>query len=397
LTSTLVLGWTMKQQSSVKIWLFFMVAMMPFNPVLAATNSNSNDPQPTTSHCSQSDGEEQNDSTKQECPEPKSSDAKKAAKEGDKTALESVEKKIEEERLKVLFVDVNTVVETLGSTMDWTANWLDGYFADDEAGKDKAKAWGHVVIGWEPIDGEWINFPVKFKVRAKLPNLKNKVEIILSDNEQEDFKTLPYETVRPDAYKSSQRSLGAAVRFLHSTSENVKTSSRLGWGDGQAYARSQLSYRKKFFEKKVTLNMQPAIEYYFSDGWGARFLVDTGYEINQSHEVRLNYSLQERESFDAPEWRTGVYSISALSEKSALIVGASSVGVVEPDYTPEFHKFSVRFRRKAIRSWIFLEVEPFVQFTRELLTDEFGPTDIYSDFERDVGITFRFEAHYGFL
>ena len=375
-----------------KICLGLCLVFTPVVPAWADAPPNSD---PATTRCSQS--KEQSKADRQDCPPPNQTAPTQAAKAGDKQALDAVEKKVEEERLKVLFVDVNTVVERLGSTMDWTANWLDGFFAEDAAGRNKAKAWGHVVIGWEPIEGEWENFPVKFKVRAKLPNLKNRVEIILSDNEQEDFKTLPYETVRPDAYKSSQRSLGAAVRFLHSVSENVRTSSRLGWGDSQVYARSQLSYRKKYFDKKVTLNLQPAIEYYVSDGWGARFLMDTGYEFNKEHEVRLNYALQDRESFDEPEWRTGLYSISALSEKSALIVGASSVGVVEPEYTPEFHKFSIRYRRKAIRSWIFLEVEPFVQFKRELLSDEFGLTDQYSEYERDIGITFRFEAHYGFL
>lgn len=302
-----------------------------------------------------------------------------------------------EERLKVLFVDVNTVMESVGWTMDWTANWIDGYFSDTEQGKNKAKAWGHIVMGWEPRDGEWGNFPVQFKVKAKLPNLKNKVELILTDDEDEDFKTLPYESVRPEAYKSSQRSLGAAVQFLHAASENIRTSSRLGYGDSQIYARSSLTYRKKYLDQRVTLNIQPAIEYYVEDGWGARFLLDTGYKFTPEDEVRFNYSLQERESFDAPEWRKGLYSINAINDKSALITGISSVGVVEPEYTPEFHKFSVRYRRKAIRSWIFIEAEPFVQFQRELITDNPLMAPYYESFQRDIGIAFRIEAHYGFL
>lgn len=190
------------------------------------------------------------------------------SEQGKALTAEQLAAKEEEQRLKVLFVDVNTVMENVGHTMDWTANWIDGYFATTKQGRNKAKAWGHIIMGWEPRDGEWLNFPVKFKVQAKLPNLKNKVELILSDNEQDDFKNLPYESVRPEAYKSSQRSLGAAVRFLHASSENVRTSSRLGWGDDQVYARTQLTYRKKYLADKVTFNLQPAIEYYVVDGWG---------------------------------------------------------------------------------------------------------------------------------
>lgn len=306
-------------------------------------------------------------------------------------------RKLEEERLKVLFVDVNTVMEQVESTMDWTANWLDGYFAETDETKDKAKAWGHIIMGWEPKDGEWDNFPVKFKVRAKLPNLKNRVELILSDNEQDDFRTLPYETVRPEAYKSSQRSLGAAIRFLHSTSENVKTATRLGWGESQLYIRSSLTYRKKFLDDKVTFLTRPAIEYYAEDGLGASLLFDTGYKFTPSQEVRFSYSIRDVESYDSPEWRTGLYKFTAFDEKSALIVGVSSVGVTEPQYEPEFYKLSIRYRRKAIRSWIFLEAEPFVQFTREWINDDPSIQPYYTDFERDIGIAFRFEAHYGFL
>ncbi|MBU2880596.1 hypothetical protein KO525_14930 [Psychrosphaera sp. B3R10] len=311
--------------------------------------------------------------------------------------ITELEKELEEKRLKVLFVDVNTVMETVGDTMDWTANWVDGYFANGKPGSDKAKAWGHVVMGWEPRDGEWGNFPVKFKVRAKLPNLKDRVELILTDDEQDDFKNLPYESVRPDAYKSSERSLGAAIRFLHSVSEDISTSSRLGWGDNQLYARSQMSYRKKFFNDKVSLTLQPSLEYYVSDGWGSRFLIDTGLEVSPINELRLNYSIRDLQTYESPEWRSGLYSITAVSDKSVVIVGLSSVGVVKPKYAPEFYKFSVRYRRKAIRSWIFFEVEPFLEFSREPDVDSLVSKHGYTEFQRDIGITLRFEVHYGFL
>lgn len=333
----------------------------------------------------------------------KSISAKSEADKVDKEEKESkeitaLEKQLEEQRLKVLFVDVNTVMETVGSTMNWTANWVDGYFANGgKRSNDKAKAWGHVVMGWEPRDGEWGNFPVKFKVRAKLPNLKDRVELILTDDEQDDFKNLPYESVRPDAYKSSERSLGAAIRFLHSVSDKISTSSRLGWGDNQVYARSQMSYRQKFLNSKVSLTLQPSLEYYVSDGWGSRFLIDTGLQVSPINELRLNYSIRDLQTYESPEWRSGLYSITAVSDKSVVIVGLSSIGVVTPKYAPEFYKFSVRYRRKAIRSWIFFEVEPFLEFSREPDIDSLVSKHAYTEFQRDIGITLRFEVHYGFL
>jgi hypothetical protein len=316
-----------------------------------------------------------------------------------KTTLSDIERTTEEKRLKVLFVDVNTVVESVGHSMDWTANLLDGLFAEDEDGKNRAKTWGHFVIGWEPQEGELFSgdsFPIKFKIKAKLPNLENSVELILSDGEDDDFKTLPYESVRTEAFKLSQNSLGAAVRFLHTKSDNVSTSVRIGWGEDQLYTRASASYRKQYFDGKITLNLKPAIEYYVSDGWGARFLLDTGYKLNQTSEIRYNYSLRDLQSFNASEWRSGLFQITAISDKSALITGLSSYGYIEPKVEPLSHKFSVRYRFNALRRWLFFEIEPFVELNKDdPYGDDYDP--LSNDFVRNTGISFRIETHYGFL
>lgn len=314
--------------------------------------------------------------------------------------LNTIEKQNEEERLKVMFVDVNTVVESVGYTMDWTANLLDGFFAQSDKDKNKAKTWGHFVLGWEPRIGEVFStdtFPVRFKIKAKLPNLENKVELILSDGEDDDYNTLPYESVKTEAFKLSENSLGAAVRFLHAKSENVSTSARLGWGQGQMYTRVSATYRKKYLNDKVIFNVKPAIEYYVVDGWGAKFLLDAGYKIDQGSELRYNLSLRDLESFESSEWRSGLFKIDAVGDKAALIYGMSSFGYLEPKPDVEQHRFSVRYRFNALRRWIFFEIEPFVELRRENPLEEGNSSILLKSFVRDAGISFRFESHYGFL
>ena len=314
--------------------------------------------------------------------------------------LKFVEKELEQERLKVLFVDVNSVVENVGSTMDWTANYLDSFFAKDDSGKNKAKTWGHFVLGWEPKEGEVFtdgSFPIKFKIKAKLPNLENKVEVILSDGEDDDFKTLPYESVRPEAFKISQSSLGAAVRFLHTKSDNVSTSARIGWGENQLYTRTSATYRKKLFDDKVILIIQPAIEYYVIDGWGARFLLDTGLKLDEKSELRYNFSLRDLESFHSSEWRSGLFHIKSVGDKAALITGLSSFGYIEPKVEPISHKFSIRYRFNALRSWLFFEIEPFVELNKYDPYESEYYDPLSNDFVRNRGISFRIETHYGFL
>ena len=339
-----------------------------------------------------------------ECDNENLSEQQRKTAQQELAELEAIEKRLEEERLKILFVDVNSVMEAIGQGMDWTANTVDSYFADDESGKNHAKAWGHVVFAWEPRSGELFDsdsFPVKFKVKAKLPNLKNKVELILSDSEDDDFQTLPYESVRPEALRLRQDSLGAAIQFLSSKGENTRVSHRIGIGDRQVYARSSWVYREKLLNDKVTFNVSPAIEYYASDGWGARVLFDTGYKLSDTSEMRFDVSLQNRQSFDDPKFRWGVFNIKSLGQKKALITGFSSAGEVELHGQLEAYtrRFSTRYRFNALRSWIYFEIEPFIEFTRDDPDDfmAIGAGNFRDRFVRDRGITIRFEGHYGFL
>lgn len=347
---------------------------------------------------------EQKKQKQQDCNNPNLSDQEREQARKELKELEEIERKLEEERLKFLFLDVNSMMEAIGSGMDWTANMLDGYFAEEETGKNQAKAWGHIVFAWEPKTGELFDsdrFPVKFKVKAKLPNLENKVELILSDGEDDDFQTLPYESVRPEALRLSQDSLGAAIQFLSSKGENTRVSHRIGIGDRQLYARSSWIHRQKFMNDLVTFNVSPAIEYYASDGWGARVLFDTSYKLSDTSEMRFDVSFQNRQAFDDPKFRWGVFNIKSLGQKKALITGISSAGEIElhGQFEAYTRRISTRYRFNALRSWIYFEIEPFIEFRKDDPDDftSIGAAKFRHKFVRDRGITIRFEGHYGFL
>ena len=62
-------------------------------------------------------------------------------------------------------------------------------------------------------------------------------------------------------------------------------------------------------------------------------------------------------------------------------------------------RFSTRYRFNALRSWIYFEIEPFIEFSRDDPDDfmTIGAGNFRDSFVRDRGITIRFEGHYGFL
>lgn len=275
--------------------------------------------------------------------------------------------------------------DTFSDALDDSALWLNDHFVDDCADPRRhgSKAWARVMMGWEPKAGDWSKFPLKFKVRVNLPNLKHKVNLVFSDNEAEDFNRLPLETSRPASDSFDKRDFSAAIQLLHRSDDHAYFRSRIGLGSGQIYGRT--SYRwKRTFSDKVLLNVEPSIEYYMNDGLGYRFLTELSYFPNQRSEYRAFYSIWDRKEFTTPHWKKAVYHLTKIDSKSTLITGILVNGVTEPDYRDEKITLSTRWRRHALRRWLFFELEPFVDFERQ------------KDYDSTWGIALRIGGYFGY-
>lgn len=275
--------------------------------------------------------------------------------------------------------------DSFSEALDDSALWLNDHFVDDCADplRHNSKAWARVIMGWEPRAGDWSKFPLKFKVKVRLPNLKHKVNLVFSDNEEEDFNRLPLETSRPAADSLDKRDFSAAIQLLHKSNEHAYFRSRIGIGSAQLYGRSAYRWKKKFGDNMV-LNIEPALDYYMNDGLGYRFLTELSYFPNPSTEIRTFYSIWDRKKFDTPHWKKAVYHLTKLDNKSTLITGILVDGVTKPDYRDEKVTLSTRWRRHALRKWLFFELEPFIDFERQ------------KDYDSTWGIALRVGGYFGY-
>ena len=72
-------------------------------------------------------------------------------------------------------------------SMDYTAQRLDEFFAlADSDEHENARAEGRVRFGWEPRTRDLAAQDFRFRVRVKLPALKDRVDLMLSDDESYD-------------------------------------------------------------------------------------------------------------------------------------------------------------------------------------------------------------------
>ena len=273
----------------------------------------------------------------------------------------------------------------LSDKLDDTASWINEQFDEEHIGHNHigSKTWARIIMGWEPKEGELNKFPLKFKIKMRVPNLKHKINLVFSDNQASDDNLLPLEQARPTDESLHSRDFGAAIQLLHKSTEHSYFRSRIGIGSSQIYARTSHRWKKKFSDN-FTVSIEPSIEYYMEDGLGYRFLVQSSYFPNESSEIRGFYSIWDREEYATPKWKKAIYHLSKLDAKSTLITGVIVNGVTEPDYRDEKVTFSTRYRRHALRRWLFFEVEPFLDFERQ------------DDYTSRWGVALRVGGYFGY-
>lgn len=273
--------------------------------------------------------------------------------------------------------------QNFSEALDDSATWVDSNFEADTDIDRQARAWARVQVGVQPKSGDWSHFPVRFRIKMRLPNLEDKVDLILSDNELDDFERLPLESSRPNDNISNSEDFSAAIRLVHQSDDDSFISSRVGFGRGSIYARSFYRWRKRMGDH-TTILLQPAVEYWLNDGFGARHLTEVSYQFTPNKEVRFSHSIWYVNHWKEARWKQGLYYVQQFANNDALVAGVLMEGRVDPKYEEEKISASVRWRTQFLRSWLFFEVEPFVDFEEA------------NNFHSSIGIALRVEGYFGY-
>ena len=268
-------------------------------------------------------------------------------------------------------------------TMDFTVKQLDGLFENSDAlgasERKEARAEGRVQLAWEPRSGMLSDTDLRFRIRVRLPALKERVDLLLSDNEDET-QTNTIRAARETGNNNRDRTT-IALRFR--PDQDSHYSFRIGAGRrDQLYGMAR--YRDAFaFSKQWAMLYDAELYYYTRDRLGAEFGAAFQYEINKKHLVRQNNRFYFRDETDDWLWRHEVHHLFSVDKHNAIIPHIMVEGLSQPNYRVEEVYAGFRWRNNTLRDWLFFEVEPFVLWLRE------------EDFKTSYGAALRVEAYYG--
>ncbi|MFT4748089.1 MAG: hypothetical protein ACI8XG_002173 [Congregibacter sp.] len=270
--------------------------------------------------------------------------------------------------------------QSIASSVNTSALWFDEFFAIEEFEKsEEAFGEARIRLGWEPRSRDIVEFETRFKVRVKLPNLKNRADLVLSDYDDDRHENDIQASGNNDFVEQNRFSL--ALRWRNSPESGM--SYRIGVGRRlQAFVKSR--YRNThLLTNKTTLRWETSAYMYSNDGLGADFSWQVSYNATDYSIFRWNNHFYFRDRSNDWLWQHSLQKLIQFDEKNALIAGVYIEGLSRPNYRLEEYLVSLRWRKNTLRKWLFYEIEPFVLWRRDEM------------FSASYGIAVRLEGFFG--
>jgi hypothetical protein len=278
---------------------------------------------------------------------------------------------------QLVYLDRNYCYLNYG--VDATANIINGWFKHE--GGDNAtpaSTRGRLRFGWEPRSGDFSELDLRFKIRVKLPALKDRVELFFSDQE-DDVSDQAVKAARSGELRNRDQAV-LALQFKNKISDKV--SYRIGFGRGsQLYTRARYSDKYTFSESSA-IRYFAETNYYSGDKLGFELNADYGFVFDSRSAFELSNSFRFRNKSKNWFWGHQLQFLHLAKNDSSYLFTASIDGTSEPTYRKEQMLVSMRYKRKILREWLFLEVEPFVLWLRE------------ENFRASFGVAIRTEIHF---
>ena len=126
--------------------------------------------------------------------------------------------------------------DTIANSVYQSATWFDSFFTDIDSQQIEPKATAKIRFGWIPKARDWAEFDSRFRLKVKLPHFKDRMSLILSDEDDMAHNQLPLDgtSSRPEI---NEESFAAAVRYVVEKKNDTLIDTRIGISGGSIFAK----------------------------------------------------------------------------------------------------------------------------------------------------------------
>jgi len=257
------------------------------------------------------------------------------------------------------------VHDTIANSVYQSATWFDSFFTDIDSQQIEPKTIAKIKLGWIPKARDFSEFETRFRLKVKLPHFKDKISLILSDEDDIDDSQLPLDGVstHPETHEDK---FAAAVRYVVEKKKDSLIDTRIGISGGDIFAK--IRQRQLYsYKKNHGFKVEPSVYYYLGDGLGAKLLLEYNFQYDEKSQYRINYSIRGSESFSGIRWKHGFYQLNQLDSTTASVFGLQVEGERNGarGFFTDKYTLNYRYRFNAFQKWIFFEIEPFLEWSKD--------------------------------
>lgn len=243
-----------------------------------------------------------------------------------------------------------------------TAQWFDQFFGDRRDKDESARMKTRITLGWEPNKSDWNDPYLRIRVKVELPQLERRFDLLLSNEEDDDYNLLPLESNRYEENDSSN-DFNAALRWIQRFTPREAIDFRIGIRSGpNIYARGR-HRRQHNLTKYIKLQLTATLFLDSKEGNGGRLLNEFDYLIADKGIIRFSTRGQYTSKSNGLEWRGGLSFTHRLAKQGAVASGFYLSGETDSEDNVDTYSISSRWRNQFWQPYLFYEVEPFVDWS----------------------------------
>jgi hypothetical protein len=251
-----------------------------------------------------------------------------------------------------------------------TVAWFDRFFGDeriaDEALPESSLRWTN-DFRWDETD----RFQYRTRVRAwvRLPRLSRKWRLVVSGETRGDPTAVKPEDPGNPGLDVASPSRRGSTELVYDLFRTARTTVDFGAGvrvkiPPDAFVRTRLQHARRLgFDTLGRITVTPYWD--ARDGLGESNQIDFERRLAEPTMLRWSNSLGFTVRSHAWSWGSELSLLHRLSERSAVTFGAGATGPASPAVSVQNYRTYTRYRRNFLRSWLFYELEPDVNWPKQ--------------------------------
>ena len=244
-----------------------------------------------------------------------------------------------------------------------TAQWFDQFFGDRRDKDEDARMKTRITLGWEPNNNCWNDPYVRIRVKVELPQLERRFDLLLSNEEDDDYNLLPLESNRPAENDNESSDFNAALRWIQRFTPREAIDFRIGLRSGpNIYARGR-HRRQHNLTKYFKLQLTATLFLDSKEGNGGRLLNELDYLVTDKGIIRFSSRGEYTSRSNGLEWRGGLSYTHRLAQQGAVATGFYLSGETDSEDNVDHYSISSRWRNQFWKPYLFYEIEPFVDWS----------------------------------